>query len=86
MTIPKAYKYTREEACSVPEHLITWINTHINKPIKGFDHKKNADGTLLSHEQQMHATRDQVLSVANYFFTRGRSQEEIIAIITNFSE
>ena len=55
----------------------TWIAEHIHRPIKGFEHKRNSDGTFFNKRQQILATRVQILAIVSYFLARGKSAEEI---------
>lgn len=66
------------------EHLETWVMTHINRPIKGFEHKRNYDGSLFTKRQQLSSTRLQVLAIGMYFLDRGKPVEEIFAILQSF--
>lgn len=61
-----------------------WIVHHINKPIQGFEHKRNPDGRYYSLEQQMMATRYQVMNIADYFLANGKSYDEIIRVLRMF--
>lgn len=62
----------------------SWIVRHIHRPIQGFEHKKNPDGTWYTKEQQLHATRFQALNVAHYFINRGKSFDEIVNVLSLF--
>lgn len=62
-----------------------WVTRHINRPIKGFDQKKNSDGTLYTKNQQLSSTRYQAMAIAAYFIARGKSQKEILQILEVFS-
>lgn len=61
-----------------------WIMQHIHTPIQGFEHKRNPDGRFYSREQQLMATRYQVLNIADYFLSNGKSYEEIITVLRMF--
>ncbi len=78
--------YTKSVTPSLPESIMSWIVNNITTPIKGFDHKRNPDGSFFSIEQQLHQTRLQVVAVASYFYHRGRSTTEVMDIITSFQE
>lgn len=66
------------------EHVEAWVFTHVTRPIKGFEHKRNHDGSLFTKRQQLSATRLQVLAVAMYFLGRGKSEEEVIRLLRIF--
>ena len=61
-----------------------WIHENIHRPIKGFESKRNIDGTLYNYAQQINATRLQVLSVALYFLQRGKEVGEVTRVISHF--
>lgn len=66
---------------SVYEHIITCIT----RPICGFEHKTNADGTQFSQEQQLQATRQQVILLVKNHYAKGAGEEELIKIIKYFT-
>jgi hypothetical protein len=69
----------------ISENIALWVQTNINRPIKGFEHKRNADGSLYTKSQQISSTRIQALAVATYFIGRGKSQHEVLQILRVFS-
>lgn len=69
---------------SVMEMVERWVVSNINRPIKGFEHKKNHDGSFFSYKQQLSSTRLQVLAVAIYFLNRGKSTTEVLQLLKTF--
>ena len=61
-----------------------WVLGNIHRPIKGFEHKKNKDGSFYSFAQQMRATRSQIMAVAHYLLERGKSTEEVRGVLAHF--
>lgn len=61
-----------------------WILKNINRPIKGFESKKNDDGSYYSFSQQIYATRLQVMAVARYFLQQGKSPDEVCGVLAHF--
>lgn len=61
-----------------------WIQKNINRPIKGFESKRNADGSYYSFAQQIRATRCQVIAIARYFLQKGKSPHEIQGVLAHF--
>lgn len=76
------HQQTRDHAI---HYLESWVLTHVQKPIKGFEHKRNHDGTLFTKHQQLSSTRLQVLAIGMYFIDRGRKPEEVITILETFA-
>ncbi len=62
----------------------TWMKENILRPIQGFEHMKNADGTYYTYDQQMRATYWQMFAIIRHFLKRGKSYDEIISILTLF--
>lgn len=77
-------EYKQRKRDQIIHHLEKWVMTHIHRPIKGFEQKKNYDGTLFTKHQQLSSTRLQVLSIGMYFIDRGKSPEEVFAILQPF--
>ena len=63
---------------SLPGPIYQWVEAHIKKPFKGFEHKRNSDGTFYSYDQQLCATRSQVVSMAYDLIKRGWDDVKII--------
>ncbi len=61
-----------------------WIIKNINRPIKGFESKRNADGSYYTFAQQINATRLQVIAVAKYFLEQGKTPDEVHLVIAHF--
>ncbi len=68
----------------VLQNIEAWIMRNVNRPIKGFDQKKNIDGTLYTKSQQVASTRLQAVTIAAYFIARGKSEKEILGILELF--
>lgn len=67
-----------EDTALLPSELRYWIQLHINQPIAGFEHKKKANGCCYSREEQIKATRHQVILIALSYLQQGKSTEEIL--------
>jgi hypothetical protein len=61
-----------------------WVAKNIHRPIKGFEHKRNPDGSYYSFSQQMRETHRQAIAVAKYFLQRGKSTEEVCGVLAHF--
>lgn len=68
----------------VPRPIIRWIKQHISEPIRGFDGKRNFDGTYYSLKQQIKASREQLLLIAIDYYDRGYPPERIIQELQYF--
>lgn len=64
---------------SLPASIYQWVEVNISKPFKGFEHKRNQDGTFYSYEQQIYATRAQVVSMAYELIKKGWNDIKIIS-------
>lgn len=69
----------------IPQRIICWVKCNIRRPIRGFNDKRNNDGSRYSYEQQLVASRIQVLYVAHYLSTIGKSTEDIIRSLRDFA-
>ncbi len=69
---------------SIPKKFMFWIHQHITKPIQGFEHKTNEDGTAYSRTQQLQETRRQAIEIVHYFMKRGKSEPEIFEVLYSF--
>jgi uncharacterized protein (DUF2344 family) len=67
-----------DQSYPLPSNLSHWIESHIQKPITGFEHKKNADGKYYSSSEQLKATHYQLNVIAKNYLDRGKSAHEII--------
>jgi hypothetical protein len=72
------------KAATALADLEDWITLHVNRPIKGFEHKRNKDGTLYTKSQQITSTRYQAMAIAAYFTARGKTRKEILEILEVF--
>lgn len=78
------YKNDRVHDLFLPKSLITWILTHINCPITGFEHKTNRDGETLSYKEQISETQYQLILIASDYYRRGTPIQKIYNLLTNF--
>jgi hypothetical protein len=67
-----------EDTALLPSELHYWIQLHITQPIAGFEHKRKANGICYSREEQVKATRHQVILIALSYLKQGKSQDEIV--------
>ncbi len=61
-----------------------WAKTQSIQPIKGFEDKRNPDGTPFTFQQQQLATRMQMYLIICDLCSRGKSSASIQSIITAF--
>jgi hypothetical protein len=73
-----------QNAHNLPFEILVWIKQNIHRPIKGFEHKRNPDGTYYSPDQQLKATHRQAVTAASYFVHKGKSRPEIINFLIAF--
>jgi hypothetical protein len=66
-----------DASAQIPPDLSRWIDQHISRPIRGFEHKKKANGNEYSFSEQILATRHQVRLIAYSYLKCGKSEEEI---------
>jgi hypothetical protein len=69
---------------TIPEEFFLWIHTYITEPIRGFEHKKNPDGSYYTTSQQITATRKQAIAMVHDFLQRGKSEADIFQILYLF--
>lgn len=69
----------------LPSEIRAWIYRHIRKPISGFEHKRKPDGEFYDYEEQVRATRYQIELVALSYYSRGKSEHEIICRLEWFT-
>lgn len=62
-----------------------WILENVRRPIRGFEHKRNPDGSWYSREQQVTATRFQAFNIAQDYIKRGKSPQDAIDILKHYS-
>lgn len=74
-----------DDPSSLPHEIRAWIHLHITKPIAGFEHKKKPDGGYYNRDEQIRATRYQVELVALSYYSRGKSEDEIICRLAWFT-
>lgn len=78
------YGKTALDTIDLPQSIYQKICTAITCPIAGFEHKRNADGTFFSLEQQLEATRQQVIILVKNSYIKGANDIEITKIISYF--
>ncbi len=71
-------KEAMDASANIPHEISIWIDQHISRPIRGFEHKKKANGTEYSHHEQLIATRHQLRLIAHSYIQRGVSPHEIV--------
>ncbi len=71
-------KEAMDASTQIPHEISSWIDQHISRPIRGFEHKKKADGNIYSHQEQLLATRYQLRLIAQSYVQRGKSPHEIV--------
>jgi hypothetical protein len=69
---------------TIPESLVYWIRNNITRPLRGFEDKKNPDGTPYSFKQQMRATYHQIREIVSDLISRGKAQSDIKNILVSF--
>jgi hypothetical protein len=67
-----------DASAQIPQEISLWIDQHISCPIRGFEHKKRANGNMYSHNEQLLATRHQLRLIAHSYLKRGVSTHEIV--------
>lgn len=70
--------------CKIAKLLSSWIKACAKEPIKGFDHKKNPDGSFFSYLQQKNATYKQLQSIILDMKKRGKDEKQIITVLSAF--
>lgn len=77
-------KYEEITTIDPLEDIALWIHQNISRPIAGFHHKVNGDGTYYTPEQQLNATRYQLLLIAIDYYSKGVPDEKILRIMRYF--
>lgn len=68
----------------IPTRILKWIQSNVQCPIFGFNHKRNPDGTYYSQEQQLRASHEQLMLIALDCFDRGYPPQKIIETLRYF--
>jgi hypothetical protein len=71
-------KEAMDASANIPHEISIWIDQHISRPIRGFEHKKKANGSMYSRNEQLLATRYQLRLIAQSYMKRGVSPHEIV--------
>lgn len=71
-------KEAMDASAHLPQEISHWIEKNITRPIRGFEHKKRANGREYNHEEQIKATRYQIKLVASSYLQRGKTPQEIL--------
>jgi len=71
-------KEAMDASAQIPHEIALWIDQHISRPIRGFEHKRKANGRMYSHNEQLIATRHQLRLIAHSYVQRGVSPHEIV--------
>jgi hypothetical protein len=70
--------------CKIAKLLTSWIRSCAQKPIRGFDHKTNPDGSLFNYYQQKNATHTQLYNIILDMKKRGKDERQIVSMLTSF--
>jgi hypothetical protein len=69
---------------TIPVSLVSWIKENITRPLRGFEDKKNADGSPYSFRQQMRATYHQLIEIVGDLISRGKPHSSIKDTLISF--
>lgn len=67
-----------------PEAFENWVDTYINKPFKSFD-EKHAGGIPWSEEEQLAATRQQIIDMVSGENVKGKPLADTLKMLLNFA-
>jgi hypothetical protein len=68
----------------VSKAVAVWVVSTVKTPIKGFEEKRNPDGSFYTYKQQLLATYKQVYIIIMDLLIRGKSKQEIMHTLQLF--
>ncbi len=68
----------------LPKSIVVWILTYIDRPIRGYEHKTNEKGEVITLKEQLSETKFQIMLIAADYYKRGFSEVKIRRVLSAY--